>query len=324
MLALEKSDCKILEDSNQIQFAKKLVDISNRKPFSETLNEFLRDIGINKVEDDKGVNEQLKYKENMNRMMDKLHANERQNSTVEQKLFSGNVILPSSKAPIDLYATSASNSRQGMMLRMEHLFDEVQSKLLARMNSVDIEETVNFLSKPNNESLDMKVRLPTKPVVIGDAIPIPTDCPTVIEQLLEAALAHHNLGSYEESLKFLEAAKVQYADVELRKRENNTTSENLKGNSSFPTDVEFYILVCKGNVYQSCGDDEQSLLHFMDGWYKSTESYAKNWEIVILSSIGMLAFYNLRYDVALLCFRVVCLYRSSVRMLLLLFFRVLF
>ena len=32
--------------------------------------------------------------------------------------------------------------------------------------------------------------------VIGDALPIPSSCPEAVQQLLEAALAHHNLGRY--------------------------------------------------------------------------------------------------------------------------------
>jgi hypothetical protein len=42
--------------------------------------------------------------------------------------------------------------------------------------------------------LETKVRLPSKPVVIGDALPVPAQCPDSVEQLLEASLAHHNLG----------------------------------------------------------------------------------------------------------------------------------
>jgi hypothetical protein len=45
------------------------------------------------------------------------------------------------------------------------------------------------------EVLETKVRLPSKPVVIGDALPVPAQCPDSVEQLLEASLAHHNLGT---------------------------------------------------------------------------------------------------------------------------------
>jgi hypothetical protein len=44
------------------------------------------------------------------------------------------------------------------------------------------------------EVLETKVRLPSKPVVIGDALHVPAQCPDSVEQLLEASLAHHNLG----------------------------------------------------------------------------------------------------------------------------------
>jgi hypothetical protein len=60
---------------------------------------------------------------------------------------------------------------------------------------------------------DNKIKLPSKPVVIADALPVPSQCPDSVEQLLEASLAHHNLGSYEESLKFLEAARIQLKDI---------------------------------------------------------------------------------------------------------------
>lgn len=66
---------------------------------------------------------------------------------------------------------------------------------------------------------ETKVRLPSKPVVIGDALPVPAQCPDSVEQLLEASLAHHNLGSFEDSLKFLEAARIQLADIEARAAE---------------------------------------------------------------------------------------------------------
>ena len=39
----------------------------------------------------------------------------------------------------------------------------------------------------------------------------------------------------------------------------------------------------------------------------------KDWESIGVNAIGMLAFYNLRYDVAALCFNAVGDYRLSVR-----------
>lgn len=59
---------------------------------------------------------------------------------------------------------------------------------------------------------------------LGDAIPVPSRCPELIEQLLEAALAHHNLGSFEDSLKFLEAARIHLVDAD------QTSKINADGN----------------------------------------------------------------------------------------------
>ena len=78
-------------------------------------------------------------------------------------------------------------------------------------------------------------------------------------------------------------------------------------------DLDMYITLCKGNVYQSCGDDEQSLLHYLEGWTAAQQQKDKDWEIICINSVGMLAYYNLRYDVALLCFHAVVNYRSQVR-----------
>jgi hypothetical protein len=77
-------------------------------------------------------------------------------------------------------------------------------------------------------------------------------------------------------------------------------------------DLDLYITLCKGNVYQSCGDDEQSLLHYLEGLTAAQHVRDKDWEIICLNSIGMLAYYNLRYDVAALCFHAVVAYRSEV------------
>jgi hypothetical protein len=74
-----------------------------------------------------------------------------------------------------------------------------------------------------------------------------------------------------------------------------------------------YITLCKGNVYQSCGDDEQSLLHYLEGWTAAQQQKDKDWEVICVNAIGMLAYYNLRYDVAILCFHAVVNYRAEVR-----------
>lgn len=153
---------------------------------------------------------------------------------------------------------------------------------------------------------------------------------------MEAALAHHNLGSYEESLKYLETAKVQLYESErdkvlqkkrmerkkllaasTEKSENSDSTANLKievldSEISLPYDVNFYIFACKGNVYQSCGDDEQSLLQYLSAWESALSGQYHDWEMLFINSIGLLAYYNLHFELALRCFHKVSRYRERV------------
>lgn len=256
------------------------------------------------------------------------------------------VNMPTSMRPEDAYSSSLNHSRHAQLLRMDHLFEEIETKMLERLGPGS--EVVAMLASTSlEEKLETRARLSSKPVVIGDAVPVPSVCPEPVEQLLQAALAHHNLGSFEESLKFMEAARMQIEDIQRRaalqkKRVAAATSTALRGppaptsdaadvdsytdkspeqstvgaeslEPQIPLDLDLYIILCKGNVYQSCGDDEQSLLHYLDGWTVATNKGDKDWEIVCLNSIGMLAYYSLRYDVALLCFSAVALYRAEVR-----------
>jgi hypothetical protein len=156
---------------------------------------------------------------------------------------------------------------------------------------------------------------------------------------LEAALAHHNLGSFEESLKYLETARIQLIETErekvlVRKRQDmmkkllkeaptDSTGEPLEpvilpeivvtdAEVVIPFDSRFYVIACKGNVYQSCGDDEQSLLQYMKGWEIASAEMHKDWEILFINSVGLLAYYNLHYDLAWRCFSRVTTFREMV------------
>ena len=232
-------------------------------------------------------------------------------------LDNGAVVAPTSEAPQDQYTGTMNHNRQAMMLRMEHLFDEMETKLLLMIDSSS--DTMQLLSEPGDDMTDTKPRLVSKPVVIGDAVPVPVSCPEAVEQLLQAALAHHNLGSYEESIKFLEASRLELYDMKRKAlvARRNSETDAPESKADIPDhhdnvfDVEMYIIVCKGNVYQSCGDDEQSLLQYMDGLNKSKENKEKDWEIICLNSIGILAYYSLRYEVAFMCFSVVGSYRTA-------------
>lgn len=335
---ISKRETKATESGAAPVFARKLVD-ARHKPIAEALSDLLREIGISRVDDTLSVanlsvsspagspthgrakqlvatggNGDTKVK----------HSANSTNGGGEPNLFTGTVIVPTSEKPENMHAASLNHSRQAMMLRMEHLFDEVETRAL-QLTSPD-SEVLTILSAPKEDVLETKVRLPSKPVVIGDALPVPAECPDSVEQLLEASLAHHNLGSFEDSLKFLEAARIQLADIERRTAEaeghhNAQRRSPTPGGDDEPEvperkllffDLDMYITLCKGNVYQSCGDDEQSLLHFMDGWSQAAHAKDRDWEIICLNSIGMLAYYNLRYDVSILCFHAVVNYRMEV------------
>ena len=64
----------------------------------------------------------------------------------EPNLFTGTVIVPSSDKPENMHASSLNHHRQAMMLRMEHLFDEVETRCLT-LTSPD-SEVLQLLSAP--------------------------------------------------------------------------------------------------------------------------------------------------------------------------------
>ena len=306
--------------------------------------------------------------------------------------FEGAIIMPSSTAPDDVYTRASKNSREVMVLRMENIFDEVESRL-QHMDDMDGDNAVaDLLSEFSSEiedSSEHRFRYMSKPVVIGDSIPPPLNCPTPVQhvrgweymirdtlvaivvclcvcvcvcclvftityvyislykesicvfclQSLEAALAHHNLGSYEESLKYLETARIQLVEGEreklLARKRAELTKQLLKdvpldakgeplepivlpavevqdSEIVIPSDCRFYIMACKGNVYQSCGDDEQSLLQYMKGWEIASNDMHKDWEVLFINSVGLLAYYNLHYELAWRCFARVSYFREMV------------
>jgi hypothetical protein len=304
MLAIERSETQLRKNEKLENkgFAKK----TTSKTLSDSLQELFREIGISKFDED------MTFPANYPTLANDPAASTIDGNKTTRTFMTGTIIAPSTERPVDMYQGSLNHARQSMLLRMEHLFDEVESKLVVSLDPGS--HVLQLLSMPGEETLDVKARLPSKPVVIGDALPIPADCPDTVDQLLEAALAHHNLGSFEESLKFLEAARVQLSEI-LQSLKQSSTEEQINDlkrvNSYF--DVLQYITICKGNVYQSCGDDEQSLIQYMEGWSKAKSNKDQDWEIVFINAIGMLAFFTLRYEVALLCFHCVREYREKVK-----------
>lgn len=349
-------------------FARKPND-GQAKHVSEMLQDLFRDIGINKYDESNTSTQYVgsglpgaqttgflpPIHNNSNSNANTNHmSNDPVNTPAGRNLFTGTVVQPTVTRPQDMYTAQSSHTRQAMLLRMEHLFDEVEHKLLLEV--VPGAEVVALLQQVQAEQGGgdgggdtllgtttgagtgtglggtttttpgggVKARLPSKPVVIGDALPVPVHCPETVEQLLEASLAHHNLGSFEEALKFLEAARVQLDELVTTSTGYNFDHHivaakkhmqfhlNAAPKDPPPSfDVYMYILLCKGNVYQSCGDDEQALLQYMDAWHKAHHFRDRDWEIVAINAAGILAFFSLRYEVATLCFHIVHTYRET-------------
>ena len=174
--------------------------------------------------------------------------------------------------------------------RVNATLDNALTRLLSKLPPLS--PMVSIVSTAANaEQADFRIKL--KPFLIEEALTFPANCPATVEQLLDAARAQHNLGHFEEALRYLEAAGKKVS----------------KQSSAV---VEMYITLCKGNVYQSCGDDEQSLLTYMEGWTRASTKNDLDWEVIAINAIGILAYYNLRFDVALLCFHLVGNYRVDV------------
>jgi hypothetical protein len=236
---ISKRENKISEAGGVPTFARKVVDPRN-KPVAEALSDLLREIGISRVDETLSM-ANLTLNSHAGSVTGSKTGHAAADHVVkhsanghagpgESNLFTGTVIVPSSEKPENMHAASLNHHRQAMMLRMEHLFDEVETRCLA-LTPPD-SEVLQLLSAPKEDVMETKVRLPSKPVVIGDALPVPAECPDSVEQLLEASLAHHNLGSFEDSLKFLEAARIQLADIEARSAEAEGRTRPASGNKT--------------------------------------------------------------------------------------------
>jgi hypothetical protein len=207
---------------------------------------------------------------------------------------------------VDQYTGSLRHSRQAMIFRMQTLFEAVEKFLLedSLTGKGPSQALVEFVKNSRTEEtvFSGRQRFASKPVVISDAIPMPV-CPLPVEQLLHSALAHHNLGSFKETILFLDAAKTQFAEL------SGTLKDNYVGLS---IDFDMYVLLSKGNLYRSCGEDESAMLCYMEGWETSRVQQTPEWDIIFVNSIGVLAYYLVRYDIALLCFDRVVRYREEV------------
>jgi hypothetical protein len=90
---------------------------------------------------------------------------------------------------VDSYTSSLKHSRQGMLLRMHNLFEEVEDSLTSETLFANGEGPTPALMRyisniRNGESLlSSSQRFARKPVVINDAIPLPDSCSPAVEQV---------------------------------------------------------------------------------------------------------------------------------------------
>lgn len=212
---------------------------------------------------------------------------------------------------LDQYTSSLQHSRQAMLCRMSEHFETIENYLLADTETCPgpTQTLLNFIANNRREDaqFNSRMRFASKPVVISDAIPLPSAlCPQAVEQLLLSALAHHNLGSFKESIMFLDAARTQF--IELQKSSGHNDSHDI---NEVPFELEAYMILSKGNLYRSAGEDEQAMNCYIDGWRFSKEQQQTDWDIIFVNSIGVLAYYSIRYDIALMCFNKVARYREQ-------------
>jgi len=221
----------------------------------------------------------------------------------------------------DQYTSTMQHGRQAMVFRMQDKFEEVRDtvyQLLSRdwenTQTTDVLRLIdNRRAEP--ETLRIQNRFASKPVVITDAVPMPLEhVYPEVQQLIKSALSHHNLGSFEEAIMFFEAAKVQFAERAKQEALDAMGEDELQepvAPATMPLSLELYIVMGKGNVYRSCGEDEQSLLEYVSGWEKAKGAKDRDWEHIFLNAIGSVAYYSIRYDIALLCFHAVSSFRQE-------------
>ena len=338
--AMAKEASRKPGEDNAAKFARKVTNAAEEKPLANLLTSLLKALGIDKAaggetfsfldaEGGRGGEMSLNLADLKFPSMESPD-----DANVSADGQGGEVIAPAVGHPMDSYSAFLNQGRRTMALRMEHLLDEVEARLMKDTDPGD--RVIQLLAESREEAahnathLAIAQKFAAKPVVVGDAIPVPSDCPPAVEQLLEAALAHHNLGSYEDGLKFLEAARLQLEEMEVKratdalKEEMEETPEGLDGDDSaavqaslaalevkLPLELDMYIALCKGNVYQSSGDDENSLQQYLNAWARAGQEKSSEWEVVALNSIGMLAYYTLRYEVCLMCFHRVAAFREE-------------
>jgi hypothetical protein len=98
--------------------------------------------------------------------------------------FGGSIVIPSTDRPEDLYSRASRHNRETMVIRMEKIFDEVESRLSNSSSGEDDMEDYNLDTLSELEDpFERNLKHLSKPVVIGDAIPPPLNTPSIVQHV---------------------------------------------------------------------------------------------------------------------------------------------
>lgn len=154
----------------------KVMPTTDSKPLFRLLSDFLYRIGMNKVPLEQPVVKAAHSTEE-DILFGSVSADAFQNS---------GVVLSASTGPEDHYTGRANHAREAMLIRMERLFDEVESRL-RYIGTVAIPDNVSAKSSHEigEDPFDKSKRHLSKPIVIGDAIPLPKEktCPMTVKHV---------------------------------------------------------------------------------------------------------------------------------------------
>lgn len=228
-------------------------------------------------------------------------------SQLDDKSYSeiGYVSLPSIDRNADPYYGYRNHNQESTLLRLDQLFEEVFDVVQSCLDELSYNELNNIEYIVNNENArSTNTSCLSNPTAIADSIPIPLNLSDIITQLLRASTANHNLGNYEDALKFIEAARIQMLEEKKINGPENTQSSHEV--------ASMYFAFTKGNIYQSCCDDEQSLIQYLSCLNTAKYNQNSDWISITLNSIGILAYYSKRFEIALNCFIYAVNYRHKV------------
>ena len=109
--------------------------------------------------------------------------------------------------------TTDPTNKQANICTIEFVISQIEDRILQTISEnpvIQLNSSTSILQASNQTTEGPPPLNRTKPVVILDTIPIPPRAPPVVFQLIEASLCHSNAGYYESSLKFLEAARIEW------------------------------------------------------------------------------------------------------------------